>query len=41
MWSLMTMEARVRRHFAALAGNRWPPLSLQAIQAPVFIGHTF
>ena len=35
------MEARVRRHYAALAGNRWPALALQVIQAPVFHGHTF
>ena len=38
---LTTMEARVRRHFGVLAGNRWPPLSLQVIAAPVFHGHTF
>ena len=35
------VEARVRRHFGALAGNRWPALSLQVIAAPVFHGHTF
>ena len=39
--SLVSLEARLRRHYAALAGNRWPPVSLQAIQAPVFHGHTF
>ena len=39
--SLSMVEARVRRHFADLAGNRLPPVSLQAIQAPVFHGHTF
>ena len=39
--SLRNVEARVRGHFASLAGNRWPPLSLQAIAAPVFHGHTF
>ena len=38
---LTTVEARVRRHFSALAGNRWPALSLQVIAAPVFHGHTF
>jgi aspartate-semialdehyde dehydrogenase len=35
------VDARVRRHFADLAGNRFPPLSLQAIHAPVFHGYTF
>ena len=39
--SLIGVEARVRRHFAALAGNRWPSLTLQAIHAPVFHGHAF
>ena len=39
--SLRGVEVRVRSHFASLAGNRWPPLSLQAIGAPVFHGHTF
>ncbi len=39
--SISGVEARVRRHFAALAGNRWPALSLQAILAPVFHGHAF
>jgi aspartate-semialdehyde dehydrogenase len=39
--SLSMVEARVRRHFADLAGNRLPPLSVQAIHAPVFHGHTF
>jgi aspartate-semialdehyde dehydrogenase len=39
--SLNSVEARVRRHFADLAGNRWPPLALQLILAPVFHGHTF
>jgi aspartate-semialdehyde dehydrogenase len=39
--SLSMVEARVRRHFADLAGNRLPPPSLQAIHAPVFHGHTF
>lgn len=38
---LGTVESRVRRHFAVLAGNRWPALSLQVIAAPVFHGHTF
>jgi aspartate-semialdehyde dehydrogenase len=39
--SVTGVEARVRRHFADLAGNRWPPLALQVILAPVFHGHTF
>jgi aspartate-semialdehyde dehydrogenase len=39
--SLIGVEARVRQHFAQLAGNRWPPLALQAILAPVFHGHSF
>lgn len=38
---LATVESRVRRHFSALAGKRWPSLSLQVIAAPVFHGHTF
>ncbi|MGO9432927.1 MAG: Asd/ArgC dimerization domain-containing protein [Terracidiphilus sp.] len=39
--SLTGVEARVRRHFADLGGNRWPPLALQVILAPVFHGHAF
>jgi aspartate-semialdehyde dehydrogenase len=39
--NLPAMEARVRRHFAALAGNRWPVPALQTVHAPVFHGHTF
>ncbi len=39
--NLGAVEARVRRHLAALTGNSWPALSLQAIHAPVFHGHTF
>lgn len=39
--NLPAMEARVRRHFAALAGNRWPAPALQTVHAPVFHGHTF
>jgi aspartate-semialdehyde dehydrogenase len=39
--SLGGIESRVRRHFADLAGHRWPPLTLQVIHAPVFHGHTF
>src|SRR5580698_10552751 len=39
--SLTSVEARVRRHFADLAGNRWPPMALQVILAPTFHGHAF
>lgn len=39
--NLAAVEARVRRHLAALTGNRWPVLSVQAIHAPVFHGHAF
>ncbi len=39
--NLAAVEARVRRHLAALTGNRWPAVSVQAIHAPVFHGLTF
>ena len=39
--SLATVEARIRRHYDALAGGRGPALALQVIHAPVFHGHTF
>ena len=39
--SLRSVEARIRRHYAALAGQHWPAVSVQAIHAPVFHGHTF
>jgi aspartate-semialdehyde dehydrogenase len=39
--SLIGLEARIRRHYEALGGGRWPSLALQAIAAPVFHGHTF
>ena len=39
--SLTVLEARIRRHYDALGGGRWPLLALQAIAAPVFHGHTF
>jgi aspartate-semialdehyde dehydrogenase len=39
--SLNAVEARVRRHYAALSAGRWPALALQVISAPVFHGHTF
>jgi aspartate-semialdehyde dehydrogenase len=40
-FSLGAVEARVRRHYAALSGGRWPALALHVIHAPVFHGHTF
>jgi aspartate-semialdehyde dehydrogenase len=39
--SLSTVEARIRRHYAALSAGRWPALALQLVSAPVFHGHTF
>jgi aspartate-semialdehyde dehydrogenase len=39
--NLAALEARIRRHYEALGGGRWPLLALQAIAAPVFHGHTF
>jgi aspartate-semialdehyde dehydrogenase len=39
--SLSAVEARIRRHFATLAGKRWAALAVQTIAAPVFHGHTF
>jgi aspartate-semialdehyde dehydrogenase len=39
--SLGAVDARVRRHYAALSQGRWPALALQVIHAPVFHGHTF
>lgn len=39
--SLKMSELRIRRHVAALAGQTARVLALQAIQAPVFHGHTF
>jgi aspartate-semialdehyde dehydrogenase len=36
-----TVEARIRRHVAALSAGRGPSLALQVIQAPVFHGHSF
>jgi aspartate-semialdehyde dehydrogenase len=38
---LSAVEARIRRHYAALGGGRWPALALQVIHAPVFHGHTY
>jgi aspartate-semialdehyde dehydrogenase len=39
--SLGAVDARVRRHYAALSAGRWPTLALQVVQAPVFHGHAF
>jgi len=39
--SLPRLDDRIRRHYEALGGGRWPALALQAIAAPVFHGHTF
>lgn len=39
--SLPRLEERIRSHYEALGGGRWPALALQAIAAPVFHGHTF
>ena len=39
--ALATVEARIRRQYAALGGRRLPPLGLQVINAPVFHGHSF
>jgi len=39
--NLARAEARIRRHYAALAGNKLPELRLQLLHAPVFHGHTF
>jgi len=39
--SLVSVEARIRRHYAALGDGRWPKLGLQVVAAPVFHGHGF
>ena len=39
--SLNAVEARIRRHYNALSGGRWPALALQVVHAPAFHGHTF
>ena len=39
--SLGEVDARVRRHYAALSAGRWAALALQVIHAPVFHGHAF
>jgi aspartate-semialdehyde dehydrogenase len=39
--NLAKAEAKVRRHYALLGGDRLPELRLQLIHAPVFHGQTF
>ena len=39
--SLNAADARIRRHYEALGGGRWPALALQVVLAPVFHGHSF
>jgi aspartate-semialdehyde dehydrogenase len=41
MANLAATTERIRSHYAALAQNRLPRLSLQVVQAPVFHGHAF
>lgn len=39
--NLGSVDARIRRHYAALSAGRWPALAMQVVHAPVFHGHTF
>jgi aspartate-semialdehyde dehydrogenase len=39
--SLAKSEGRIRRHYAALAGDRLAEIRLQVLHAPVFHGNTF
>jgi aspartate-semialdehyde dehydrogenase len=39
--NLAASERRIRRHYAALSGDRLPEIRLQVIHAPVFHGNTF
>jgi aspartate-semialdehyde dehydrogenase len=39
--NLNAAEARIRRHYEALSGGRWPSLGIQVIHAPVFHGMAF
>ena len=39
--NLRAVESRIRRHYDALSSGNWPTLSLQAVHAPTFHGHTF
>ena len=39
--SMVAVDSRIRRQYAALAGRRLPSLAIQTISAPVFHGHGF
>jgi aspartate-semialdehyde dehydrogenase len=39
--SMLGVDGRIRRQYAALAGRRLPALAIQTISAPVFHGHAF
>lgn len=39
--NLSAAEAKIRRHYEALSGGRWPALGVQVIHAPVFHGMVF
>jgi aspartate-semialdehyde dehydrogenase len=39
--NLNAAEAKIRRHYEALSGGRWPSLGVQVIHAPVFHGMAF
>lgn len=39
--SMLVVDGRIRRQYAALAGRRLPALAIQTIIAPVFHGHAF
>ncbi len=39
--NLSAVEARIRRHYAALSAGRWPALAVQVVHVPVFHGLTF
>ncbi|HEY1768409.1 MAG TPA: Asd/ArgC dimerization domain-containing protein [Terracidiphilus sp.] len=39
--NLSEAGTRIRRHYEALGGGRWPALALQVIHAPVFHGQAF
>jgi aspartate-semialdehyde dehydrogenase len=39
--NLNAAEAKIRRHYDALSGGRWPSLGVQVIHAPVFHGMAF
>ncbi len=39
--NLNAAEAKIRRHYDALSGGRWPSLGVQVIHSPVFHGMAF